>query len=250
MRRFLALALAVGLGATWAMAQRRGVVAGPSGGGFRGGATSPPTQIVRPNPGIGNFPSANRTFGTYRYGGGFRNRNSSGLSQYFSRTFAPNYFNPLYNNFYYGCTNPFAGYSPYCAQYLPYGQYSFGAYPYPGFYPYASAYPFAGYYGGPYGIAAAGDGQNENQQAGSEQQERVWVQGNPPRADALDEASAFHRVAPRDVLLELDGAAISVPEDGRPLTVGSGNHTLRLTAQSTPGTETVPPTPHQKNPTP
>lgn len=250
MRRLTALVLTIVLGATWAWAQMRGAGGRGSTGGFRGGVTTARPQTFRPSSANRNYPSTNLTFGTSRYRGGFRNRNSSGLSRYFSRSFGPRFFNPFYYNSFYGCANPFASYSPYCAQYLPYGQYSFGAYPYASLYPYASAYPFTGYYGDPYGGAAVGDGQNENEQAGAEQQDWVWVQGNPPRADALDEASAFHRVAPRDVRLELDGAAMSAPEDGSPLTIGSGNHTLRMTAQSTPGAETVPPTPPKKNPTP
>jgi hypothetical protein len=50
--------------------------------------------------------------------------------------------------------------------------------------------------------------------------------------------------------LKLDGATVSAPEDGGPLTIGSGSHTLQITAQSKPGEETEQPNPPKKNPTP
>ena len=250
MRSFLALALAIVLGTTWAVAQRHGMGAGPSAGGFRGGVSPARPQTFQPSTATRNIPSSDRTFGSNRNAGGFGNRNASGLSQFFSRTFSPDYLNPYNKSSSLACNNPLGGYSPNCAQYLPNRLYWFGGYPNTGIYPYANAYPFMGYYGDPYGIPTDGYGEDFYRPTGADQQEMVWVQGNPPRADALDEASAFHRVAPRDVRLKLDGAAVSAPEDGSPLTIGSGSHTLQITAQSKPGDETAQPDPPKKNPIP
>src|SRR5689334_6441702 len=105
MRRLLTLAIAIVLGTAWAIAQRRGFGAGPSAGGFRGGVSTARPQTFQPSTATRNIPSSNRTFGSNRNAGGFGNRNASGLSQFFSRTFSSDYLSLYDRNSSLACNN-------------------------------------------------------------------------------------------------------------------------------------------------
>lgn len=251
MRRMAELSLAILLGAICAWGQMRGVGARPATGGFgagtsaahpstgefRGGATfaRPQTampQTLRPMQPGRNFSSGTRNLGSFHNGGRYRSNGASGLSRFFSRTYNSTVFFPPFYSI--GWGYPF--YPSYYSPNSPYLNLMGG-------YPYAGGYGYPRSYGDPNGPGAA---QNEPNNSADE---TPWVQGHPPRADALDEASAFHRPDPRTVLVTLDGVNVLVPEDGGPLIIGSGNHTLRLTTQSADSAKdnkAVPSTPQKK----
>ncbi|MHB8653976.1 MAG: hypothetical protein ACYDA9_08870 [Terriglobia bacterium] len=88
----------------------------------------------------------------------------------------------------------------------------------------------------------AGDGyQNSNyQESDGGQQDTAWTAPDPPRA------SPYRRVDPRDVRWKLDGQPQSSAMAGGPITIGSGNHTLVVTAPDSDGMPSPSPA---KNPT-
>jgi hypothetical protein len=73
---------------------------------------------------------------------------------------------------------------------------------------------------------AGGEYQGGNYQDSDRgQQEATGAAPNPPSA------SSFRRVDPRDVQWILDGHTQPSTTSGNPITIGSGNHTLRPAAQ-------------------
>jgi hypothetical protein len=62
----------------------------------------------------------------------------------------------------------------------------------------------------------------------------------PDEVSAVHDASDHAVLAPRDVLLTLDGRELPPSPTGGPLVLGSGRHTLRISARSSPSRSTPP----------
>ncbi len=93
---------------------------------------------------------------------------------------------------------------------------------------------YAGYGGGYYGYSARPPYESTPPETRAPEAAPEYKPAEPPQSLKSPGASAAERLTPRDVLLTLDGQEQPPPNDGGPVTLGSGRHTLRIAAKPAP----------------
>lgn len=224
LRIFITLAISILLGGATLWAQGRGRPAG-SGGRTNTGAQSPSRNV----PATNSFPGR-RGYHAQPYGYRFGHRSQFGMGfrfpgynyrfgygadyGYSPYVYQPYYGRPYYDTrFYsypYGCDSRFSSWPYYCQPLYPSGP---------------RAQDVAPYYEGEDYSSDAGGSPGEESSGAS--------QGlAPPAAPAAISREDAHRLDPRDVVLTLDGWERPSSDSAKPLELGSGRHTLGVSARS------------------